>query len=83
MSKHWNDELMVLEAKVVEDGPVMWPTPDSLTDCQFVGMERWDMQWEIERLQKIVANKDKEIGSLRFDVAILKAELNAVRGRKV
>lgn len=74
MSKHWNDELMELESR------------DNLTRCQNVGSgmsrERWDMEWEIERLEKLVAEKDKQIGALRFDVAILKAELNSVRGRK-
>lgn len=72
MSKHWNDVLMNLEKY----------SRDNLTNCQNVGMERWDMRWEIERLEKLVAEKDKQIGSLRFDVAILKAELNSVRGRK-
>lgn len=72
MSKHWNDVLMNLEKY----------SRDNLTNCQTVGMERWDMEWEIERLEKLVAEKDKQIGALRFDVAILKAELNSVRGRK-
>lgn len=69
MSKHWNDELMELESR------------DSLTDSQVV-MERWDREWEIERLEKLIAEKDKQIGALRFDVAILKAELNSVRGKR-
>lgn len=71
MSKHWNDEMMELESR------------DNLTDGQFVGgMERWDLKWDIDRLERLVKAKDKEIGALRFDVAMLKAELNATRGRK-
>ena len=72
----WNEELMELEKR------------DNLTGCQSVGAERcdvlepWDTRWEIERLQKIIANKDAEIGALRFDRAMLKAEVNALRGFK-
>jgi uncharacterized protein YjaG (DUF416 family) len=59
---------------------------DNMTLSQDVGsgvrMERWDFQWEIERLEKLVAKRDAEIGALRFDVAMLKAELNSIRGRK-
>lgn len=68
MTKHWNDELMELEAR------------DNLTDGQNVVMEGWDLRWEIDRLGKMLESKDKEIGSLRFDIAVLKAELNAMRG---
>lgn len=68
MTKHWNDELMELEAR------------DNLTDGQNVVMEGWDLRWEIDRLGKMLESKDKEIGSLRFDIAVLKAELNAIRG---
>lgn len=42
--------------------------------------EGWDLRWEIDRLGKMLESKDKEIGSLRFDIAVLKAELNAIRG---
>jgi len=64
MTKHWNDELMELEAR------------DNLW---------WEIDWsekvrEIKRLEKMLESKDKEIGSLRFDIAVLKAELNAARG---
>ena len=65
----WNEELMELEKR------------DSLTGGQVV-LEPWDTRWEIERLQKIIANKDAEIGALRFDRAMLKAEVNALRGFK-
>ena len=65
----WNDELMELEKR------------DNLTSGQDV-LEPWDTRWEIERLQKIIANKDAEIGALRFDRAMLKAEVNALRGFK-
>ena len=65
----WNEELMELEKR------------DNLTICQDV-LEPWDTRWEIERLQKIIANKDAEIGALRFDRAMLKAEVNALRGFK-
>ena len=65
MSKHWNDEMIELE------------TRDNLTGGQNV-REGWDLRWEIERLEKLVAKRDAEIGSLRFDVAMLKAELNSV-----
>ena len=44
--------------------------------------EGWDLRWEIERLEKLVAKRDAEITTLRFDVAMLKAELNSVRGKK-
>ena len=67
--KHWNEELMELEKR------------DNLTRGQDV-LEPWDTRWEIERLQKIIANKDAEIGALRFDRAMLKAEVNALRGFK-
>lgn len=70
MSRHWNDEMIELE------------TRDNLTGGQTVVMEGWDLRWEIERLEKLVAKRDAEIGSLRFDVAMLKAELNSVRGKK-
>jgi uncharacterized protein YjaG (DUF416 family) len=69
MSKHWNDEMIELE------------TCDNLTGCQNV-REGWDLRWEIERLEKLVAKRDAEITTLRFDVAMLKAELNSVRGKK-
>lgn len=65
----WNEELMELEKR------------DNLTGGQDV-LEPWDTRWEIERLQKIIANKDAEIGALRFDRAMLKAEVNALRGFK-
>ena len=65
----WNEELMELEKR------------DNLTSGQDV-LEPWDTRWEIERLQKIIANKDAEIGALRFDRAMLKAEVNALRGFK-
>jgi hypothetical protein len=79
-----------VECPLVENGPVNWPSADNLTiesDCpkNYIfkpTMERWDYEWEIERLEKMLAIKDKEIGALRFDIAILKAELNSVRGRK-
>ena len=44
--------------------------------------EGWDLRWEVERLEKLVAKRDAEIGSLRFDLVMLKAELNAIRGRR-
>ena len=72
MSKHWNDEVIELERQYV----------DNLTGGQVVAMERWDLQWEINRLQKIIERRDAEIGSLRFDLVMLKAELNAIRGRR-
>ena len=70
MTKHWNDEMIELE------------TRDNLTGCQTVAMEGWDLRWEIERLEKLVAKRDAEITTLRFDVAMLKAELNSVRGKR-
>ena len=77
MSKHWNDEVIELERKYA----------DNLTGSQSVASgvsrEGWDLRWEVERLEKLVAKRDSEIGSLRFEVAMLKAELNAIRGRKV
>jgi len=47
---------------------------DNLTDGQNVGA--------VDRLGKMLESRDKEIGSLRFDIAVLKAELNATRGRQ-
>jgi predicted kinase len=71
MSKHWNDEMIELEKR------------DNLTSGQtVVGMEGWDLRWEIERLQKIVAKRESEITALRFDNAMLKAELNSIRGKR-
>ncbi len=78
MSKHWNDEMIELERA------------DNLTGCQSVdakqsiggGMERWDLQWEVERLKKVLAERDQEIGMLRFEKMMLKAELNSVRGKR-
>jgi len=64
----WNDELMRLEAR------------DNLTSGQVVASEGWDLRWEIDRLGKMLESRDKEIGSLRFDIVVLKAELNAARG---
>ena len=77
MSKHWNDEVIELERQYV----------DNLTGSQSVASgvsrEGWDLRWEVERLQKAVDQKDEQIGRLRYEVAMLKAELNATRGRKV
>jgi hypothetical protein len=77
MTKHWNDEMMVLEAK------------DNLTRSQNVGMEGWDLRWEVSRLSTLVKFREKETQDLRFELAkeqyakaTLIAELNAVRGRK-
>jgi hypothetical protein len=71
MSKHWNDEMIELEKR------------DNLTSGQtVVGMEGWDLRWEIERLQKIVVKRESEITALRFDNAMLKAELNSIRGKR-
>lgn len=64
----WNDEM------------IKWEKRDMLTSGQHVAMEGWDLRWEIDRLGKMLESKDKEIGSLRFDIAVLKAELNAMRG---
>ena len=65
------------------DGMIKWEKRDTLTSGQFVGgMERWDLQWDIDRLERLVEAKDKEIGALRFDVAMLKAELNSIRGKR-
>ena len=55
---------------------------NNLTNCQTVASEGWDLRWEIDRLGKMLESRDKEIGSLRFDIAVLKAELNATRGRQ-
>lgn len=70
MSKHWNDELMELEKR------------DNLTLRQTVAMEGWDLRWEIKRLNLMPKAKEAEIVMLRYDRAMLKAELNSVRGRK-
>jgi len=72
VSKHWNDEMIELERRYA----------DNLTNCQTVAMEGWDMRWEVERLQKIIIKRESEITALRFDNAMLKAELNATRGKK-
>ena len=55
---------------------------DNLTDGQTVAREAWDLRWEVERLEKLVAKRDAEITALRFDNAMLKAELNSVRGKR-
>ena len=70
MTKHWNDEMIELE------------TRDNLTGGQTVAREAWDLRWEVERLEKLVAKRDAEITALRFDNAMLKAELNSVRGKR-
>jgi hypothetical protein len=82
MNKDWNDELMELESK------------DNLTSCQDVGIsggsrEGWDLRWEIERLANQVKFMEKDIESLRFELAkeqyakaMLIAELNAIRGKR-
>ena len=84
MNKHWNDELMELEARRIPQ--------DNLTRSQDVGVsrERWDIQWEVERLVNQVKFMEKDIESLRFELAkeqyakaMLIAELNAIRGRKL
>ena len=84
MNKHWNDELMELEARRIPQ--------DNLTRSQDVGgsRERWDIQWEVERLANQVKFMEKDIESLRFELAkeqyakaMLIAELNAIRGRKL
>lgn len=74
MTKHWNDEMMELEAKVQER--------DNLTISQRVAMEGWDLRWEISRLQTLLKLRDAEITALKYDKATLIAELNSVRGRK-
>lgn len=68
----WNDEVIALEKQYA----------DNLTSGQTVVSEGWDLRWEIDRLGKMLESKDKEIGSLRFDISVLKAELNATRGQK-
>jgi hypothetical protein len=78
MNKDWNDELMELESK------------DKLTSGQDVGgMEGWDLRWEVERLANQVKFMEKDIESLRFELAkeqyakaMLIAELNAIRGKR-
>lgn len=85
MSKLWeNHKLAELEKRFELKGKY-----DNLTGCQSVdarqssvAMEGWDLRWEIERLEKLVAKRDAEITTLRFDVAMLKAELNSVRGKR-
>ena len=72
MTKHWNDEVIELERRYA----------DNLTNGQTVAREAWDLRWEVERLEKLVAKRDAEITALRFDNAMLKAELNSVRGKK-
>ena len=82
--KHWNDEFMELEARRIPQ--------DKLTSGQNVGgnRERWDIQWEVERLANQVKFMEKDIESLRFELAqeqyakaMLIAELNATRGGKL
>ena len=78
MSKLWeNHKLAELEKRFELEGKY-----DNLTGGQTVVMEGWDLRWEIERLEKLVAKRDAEITTLRFDVAMLKAELNSVRGKR-
>lgn len=78
MSKLWeNHKLAELEKRFELEGKY-----DNLTGGQTVAMEGWDLRWEIERLEKLVAKRDAEITTLRFDVAMLKAELNSVRGKR-
>lgn len=72
MTKHWNDEMIELERRYA----------DNLTNGQTVAREAWDLRWEVERLQKVVVKREAEITALRFDNAMLKAELNSVRGKK-
>jgi len=62
-----------------------WAQRNNLTNCQDVGgvsREGWDLRWEVERLQKIIIKRESEITALRFDNAMLKAELNATRGKR-
>ena len=61
MTKHWNDEVIDLERRYA----------DNLTDGQTVAREAWDLRWEVERLEKLVAKRDAEITALRFDNAML------------
>ena len=78
MSKLWeNHKLAELEKRFELEGKY-----DNLTGGQTVAREAWDLRWEIERLEKLVAKRDAEITTLRFDVAMLKAELNSVRGKR-
>ena len=79
MTKHWNDEVIELERRYA----------DNLTGCQSVdarqssvAREAWDLRWEVERLEKLVAKRDAEITALRFDNAMLKAELNSIKEKK-
>lgn len=66
----WNDELMELEAR------------NNLTNGQTVesgvSREGWDLRWEVERLKKALAERDQEIGMLRFEKMMLKSKLNAM-----
>lgn len=97
MSKDWNDEVAEydegkLRAVVNEQHKliVQLLTKDNLTSSQDVGgnRERWDIQWEVERLANQVKFMEKDIESLRFELAkeqyakaMLIAELNAIKGK--
>ena len=47
-----------------------------------IGVEE-EKQWEIDRLHRKIKKLELELSEVKFEVAMLKAELNATRGRKV